>query len=248
MKYLIPSRGRSKVIGGTLDVLGKKDTLVYVHESEKDDYSKYINKSQLRTHNVQGIASIRKFMYEENKDRDYIYQLDDDVNGFEYKWMDRMTIIVDPDHIRSIIDNLYMVASDIKTPLFGVAAGVGPKLYTQLTLCYFSGFINAMGTGIIPKLMGDINYDTRFNVMHEDHDLSLQVKYHKRYIFIDGRYSVRVNEVLDKKYGGGLSLNRDMNEYGKCHALLKRKYGTAIGENPKNKYLGTYRVVLHCGF
>jgi len=248
MKYLIPSRERSDIIGGALEVLGKENCLVYVHKSEYDKYAKVVDKEILRTHDVHGIGAIRKVMYEENKNLDYIFQIDDDITGFEYKWEDRMTIIVDKDHIRSIVDNLYIVASDIGTPLFSVAAGVGPKLYTQLTLCYFSGFINFLGAGIIPSLMGDLNFDSRFTVMHEDHDLSLQVKFHKRYVFIDGRYSVRVSEKNDKKHGGGLSLERNMVEYATCHALLKKKWGAAIGENPKNKYLGTFRVVLSVGF
>ena len=237
MKYLIPSKGRSSIISNTIDILGEKNCLVYVHESEYNDYVKIIPKKILKTHNVKGIGAIRKFMYNDNKDRDYIFQIDDDISGLEYKWMDKMTIIVDSNHIRSIMDNMYMVANDIGTPLFSVAAGVGPKLYTQLTLCFFSGFVNFLGAGIIPRLMGDIDFDTRFTVMHEDHDLTLQVKYHKRYVFIDARYSIRVTERLDKKYGGGLSTIRNTTEHEKCHNLLKLKYGNAIQENNKEKYM-----------
>lgn len=237
MKYLIPSKERSGIISNTIDILGEKDCLVYVHESEYDDYVKVVPKKILKTHNVFGIGAIRKFMYNDNKDRDYVFQIDDDISGLEYKWEDKMTIIVDSKHIRSIIDNMYMVANDIGTPLFSVAAGVGPKLYTQLTLCFFSGFVNFLGAGIIPRLMGDIDFDSRFTVMHEDHDLSLAVKYHKRYVFIDGRYSIRATEKLDKKYGGGLSTIRNTKEHEKCHNLLKLKYGNAVQENHKEKYL-----------
>jgi hypothetical protein len=239
MKYLMPSKGRSGIIATALDIMGEKDCIVYVHESEYEAYAKVVPKEMLKTHNVFGIGAIRKFMYDDQKseNRDYVFQIDDDISGLEYKWMDQMTMIVDSDHIRSVIDNMYMVANDIGTPLFSVAAGVGPLLYTQLTLCYFSGFVNFLGAGIIPRLMGDMNFDTRFTVMHEDHDLSLAVKFHKRYVFIDGRYSIRATEKLDKKYGGGLSTIRNTAEHEKCHNLLRRKYGSCIQENAKAKYM-----------
>lgn len=250
MKYLIPSKGRSDIISGTLDLLGEKDCIVYVHESEYDDYVKVVPKNILKTHNVYGIGAIRKFMYDDQKDKnyDYVFQIDDDILGLEYKMSTKMNIITDSKHIRHVIDNMYILSSDIETPLFSVSAGVGPMLYSQLNLCLFSGFVNFLGAGIIPRLMGDINFDPRFTVMHEDHDLSLQVKYHNRYIFIDGRYSIRVIEKFDKKHGGGLSTIRNTKEHTKCHELLMKKYGQAIKENPKAKYLNTYRVMLNTGF
>lgn len=248
MKYLMPSKGRSGIIAETIKLLGKENVIVYVHESEYEDYVKVVDKSMLKTHNVFGIGAIRKFMYDDNKDLDYLFQIDDDISGFEYKWADKMTIIVDPNHIRELVDNMYMVSNDIGCPLFSVAAGVGPLLYTQLNLCYFSGFVNFLGAGIIPSLMGNMNFDERFTVMHEDHDLSLQVKYHTRYVFIDGRYSIRATEKLDKKYGGGLSTIRNTLEHEKCYNLLKRKYGDAVQDNIKEKFKGTRRLRLNCAF
>ena len=252
MKYLIPSKGRSGIIDDTLKLMGKKDCIVYVHESEYDDYVKVVPKTMLKTHNVFGIGAIRKFMYDDQKNehRDYVFQIDDDISGLEYKWSTKIDHITDSNHIRSIIDNIYIVANDIGTPLFSVAAGVGPKLYTQLSLCYFSGFVNFLGAGIIPRLMGDINFDPRFTVMHEDHDLTLQVKYQKRYVFIDARYSIRATVKLDKKYGGGLSTIRNSIEHVKCHDLLKLKYGSVVQENTKEKYIrkDAHRLRLVIGF
>ena len=239
MKYTIPSKGRSELIGNVLDLLGTTDTLVYVYENERDDYLKYMSKDNLRTHNVFGIGAIRKFMYEDNLNEDYSFQFDDDITSLEYKFSDRMTLIVDPEHIRAVVDNCYYVANDIGTPLFGIAAGVGPLLYTQLDHVFFTGFVNAINTGVIPRLMGDINWDTRFNVQHEDHDLSLQVKYHKRYLFMDARYSTR----SPTGNPAGLSTIRGIGDKKKCNDLLRAKYGSAIQAGRRED-----RVSLQCGF
>ncbi|MDC3257158.1 hypothetical protein OAU44_00120 [bacterium] len=243
MKYTIPSKGRSDSIGHMIDLLGSKDTLIYVHQSEKDDYSKVLTKSQLRTHNVFGIGAIRKEMYDDNLNENYTFQFDDDIISLEYKLEDRMTVIVDASHIRAVIDNCYQMALDIGTPLFGLAAGLGPMLYSQLNLVQFSGFVNAINTGVIPKLMGDINWDPRFTVQHEDHDLTLQVKYHKRYVYIDGRYSIKspagsLNE-------NGLSTIRSKEARDRCRELLITKYGNrVITPSPKQDN----RIRLMTGF
>ena len=240
---MIPSKGRSNTVGNTVDLLGKNDTYVYVHEDEYDDYIKVLNKDQLRTHNVFGIGAIRKFMYDKNKNQNYVFQLDDDVTAFEYKFTDgKIDIIVDRGHIRDIVDNMYQVAYDIGTPLFCPSAGVGPLLYTQLNLCYFSGFVNIVGAGIIPSLMGDINFDPRFTVMHEDHDLTLQVKYHKRYVFIDARYSVR--SPSGNLNPAGLSTIRNKPEHDKCRKLLLKKFGSVVQPSPKKEN----RIILKTPF
>ena len=73
MKYNIPSKGRGEIIGETVDLLGGKDVIVYVHEDEYEFYSKSLNKRQLKTHTVQGIGAIRKFMYDDNKKVNYTF-------------------------------------------------------------------------------------------------------------------------------------------------------------------------------
>jgi len=223
-------------------LLGKSDCLVYVHKNEYDDYLKVVSKDILRTHNVQGIGAIRKHLYENNKDQDYVFEVDDDITYFEYKFSDKVKMIADADHIKNVVDNAYQVAYDIGTPLFSFAAGIGPFLYTQLDHVFFSGFVNFVGAGIIPSLMGDITFDQRFNVMHEDHDLTLQVKYHKRYVFIDGRYSIRSRA---RNLGvGGLSLLRTSSEHLKCRELLMRKFGDVVQPSSKKED----KVVLRIGF
>lgn len=242
MKYLIPSKKRTNLIGATLDLLGRDNCYVYVHESEYDDYLKVVPSHILKVHNVYGIGAIRKFMYEDNKDQDYIFQVDDDIRYLEYKFSERVTLIVDADHIKSVVDNAYQIAYDIGTPLFGFAAGIGPMLYNQLDHFFFSGFVNSVGAGIIPSLMGSMTYDPRFNVMHEDHDLTLQVKFHKRYVFIDGRYSIRS---IKRNLGeGGLSLIRTSAEHLKCRKLLFKKFGGAIQPSPKRED----KVILRIAF
>ena len=86
--------------------------------------------------------------------------------------------------------------------------------------------------GIIPKLMGGINYDTRFTVM-EDHDLAFLCKYYKRYIFFDYRYCARFHTPYFQK--GGCSGNRNTKILNDCGELLYRKYGKNCVTRDKTK-------------
>ena len=52
MKFLIPSKGRSCRIFKVLNIIGKKNVLVYVHEDEYDDYIGVVGKNNLKTHNI----------------------------------------------------------------------------------------------------------------------------------------------------------------------------------------------------
>jgi len=245
MKWAVPSTGRSDTVASTIDLLGKTDVRVYVKEREYDDYLKTVSKANLISYsnNVMGIGAIRKYLYEDNKDQNYVFEIDDDSTAFEWKFSDgRIEVITDAGHIREIVDNCYQVAYDLGTPLFGFVASLGPKLYTQMDHCHFSGFINFVAAGIIPELMGNINFDTRYTVMHEDHDLSLQVKYHKRFLYIDNRYAVKTKARMTAK--GGLSTIRNKVEHMKCQNLLKRKWPQVV--HPSGKKAD--KVVLNVPF
>jgi len=225
MKYLIPSAGRSKTIEEIPKILGKENLLIYVDESEKRLYEDKVGKEMIRTHDVYGIGAIRKLMLDENKDEDFVFMLDDDITGFEYKFSTRITIIVDPEHIKNIVYNAYQPAYDLKTPMFGFIASLGPMFYNQLHPVYFGGFIN-IGLGLIPEFLGDINFDPRFMCLHEDHDIYLQTKYHKRFIFMDGRYSIRQKKAWLTE--GGCSKLRNESNMRYCKELLIKRWSKRI--------------------
>ena len=151
--------------------------------------------------------------------------LDDDITGFEYKYTTKLSMIVDPDHIERIVYNAYQPAYDLETPLFGFISSLGPMFYNQLNPVYFSGFVN-IGLGIIPEFLGDINFDPRFTCLHEDHDIYLQTKYHKRFIFMDGRYSIRQRKAWLTM--GGCSKLRNNENMKICKDLLVNKWGRNI--------------------
>lgn len=240
MKYLIPSSGRSKGIKKLLSILGTKNVLIYVDENEKKDYAKELDSSNLRTHNAHGIGAIRKFMVDENRNEDYVFMLDDDITGFEYKYSTKLTIVVDPEHIKSIVENAYQPALDLETPLFGFVSSLGPMFYNQLSPAFFSGFVN-IGLGIIPKFLGDINFDSRFICLHEDHDIYLQTKYHKRFIFMDGRYSIRQKKAWLSE--GGCSRLRNGVNMKLCKDLLVKKWGRSVcAPSPKKEGQFVLRV------
>jgi hypothetical protein len=226
MKFLIPSLGRADSIGRSIDFLGKENTLVYVNESEGDEYAKFISKKNIRPMvDVKGIAHVRKLMYDDNVKEDYVCQIDDDFSGLIYRHdgKSKFETISDPDHIRAVIANSYQVAVDIGTPLFSFDGTENPTLYSVMTITKFFGALPSF-TGIIPKLMGSINYDTRFTV-RENQDLAFQCKYYRRYIFFDYRYSVRFHSPYFQKGGG--STNRNTKIMNECGELLFKKYGKA---------------------
>lgn len=226
MRYLVPTLGRAKTIGRVLDILGKKNTNVYVHEREVDEYSKYMNKSNIRIvpDSLRGIVFVRKFMYEDTKNENYTMQIDDDFSGLIYRHdSDEFNVIKDPDHILAVVENGYQVAYDLKTPIFFFSGQSNPTLYNLHTHVKFSGSAPSH-MGIIPEFMGDINYDTRFRVM-EDQDISLQTKYHKRYLFVDDRYNFRFHTPYFQE--GGCSTNRNSDVLKECGELLLKKWGSS---------------------
>ena len=233
MKFLIPSKGRSDRIHKVLDILGKKNLYVYVHESEYDKYLPIVGKQCLKTHNVKGMAAIRKFMYNDNKKENYICQVDDDFGGMIYRFdgSQSLELIVDSKHIRSVIENSYYVANDMKTPYFTYDGVNNPTFYNALKLTKFSG-VSAM-FGIIPSLMGDIDFDTRFKIM-EDYDLLAHIKSVVRYVFVDLRYAVRFHDTYTQE--GGCSTIRSMTDLETAGNLLRKKYGSSSVKKDKLQY------------
>lgn len=227
MKFLIPSTGRSQFIADLIDLLGKKDVLVYVKENE---YKTYLSNNCPEenlvgySNDIIGMGAIRKYMLEQHLKEDYVFQIDDDVVEFEYKFSERVDRIVDPDHIKAIVENAYNAANDLGTPLFGFLSTVGPMLYTQLNHALFSGTI-ICGLGIIPKHLGDINFDERL-IVNEDQDFTLQTKHYKRFIFMDARYGIVARKIW--KLEGGCSTLRNSDTMERCKSILKQKWGTSV--------------------
>ena len=222
MKFLIPSKLRLKKAKQVLEIFGLERSLVYVHESEREDYKQLSD--NLRTHKEIGMGAIRKFMLEQNRSEDYLFMVDDDVTGMEYKFADRMVRIPNGYHCREIIQNAYQVAYDLETPLFGFVSSPNPYLYTQMDHCHFNGMI-ACGIGIIPEFLGSINFDPRL-LVNEDQDFCLQTKYYKRFFFMDNRYNFRYGRTWVAK--GGCSTLRTNDVMLQCRNILRSKFGSSV--------------------
>lgn len=233
MKFLIPSSGRTDFIQNTVKLFGTKDVLVYVKEREYDNYRKVLPDKNLRSYSnkIIGMGAIRKHMLQDNLKEDYVFQVDDDVTEFEYEFTKKLSPerIVDPEHIKRIVYNAYCAANDIGTCLFGFISSGGPNLYTQLNHVLFSGAIFC-GIGIIPRHLGSVMFDERM-IVNEDHDFVLQTKYYKRFLFMDGRYSIRYRKVWTQE--GGCPTIRNSETLEKCRNLLKKKWGNAVVFNKR---------------
>lgn len=224
MKFLIPSKQRPERAQRVVKIFGEDKCIVYVHESELDDYKDVT--ATVKSHSKIGMGAIRKQMLLENLGEDFVFMLDDDVEGIEYKFTGRFSVdtIVDPYHVAEIIQNLYQASLDLETPLFGFMSAPTPFLYTQMDMVHFSGMI-AAGIGIIPKLLGDIMFDERL-VVNEDQDFCLQCKFYKRYFFMDNRYNFRYGKTWTAK--GGCSTLRNNETMEKCREILQTKYGQRV--------------------
>jgi hypothetical protein len=150
--------------------------------------------------------------------------IDDDFGGMFYRFdgNPRMEVIVDKDHVKSVIENSYRVAEDMGTPYFTYDGVNNPTLYNCFNMTKFQGCSACFG--MIPKLMGDINFDERFKIM-EDYDLLAHIKSVFRYVFVDMRYCVRFHDTYLQE--GGCSTIRDMNTLEQTGKLLLKKYGSA---------------------
>tara|TARA_Y100000310_G_scaffold81692_1_gene78254 strand:+ start:1558 stop:2253 length:696 start_codon:yes stop_codon:yes gene_type:complete len=231
--------------------LGSEDVLFYIDVKEKSDYANYLDKSMMRTHpSLYGVGAIRQFLLKENMNEDYVVMWDDDVTHISYKCKDideqkalgvpLIDIIREPDHIREVIDNLYQCAVDLKTPLFGMAATVNPAFYNYLQSFRFNGMITFC-TGLIPRLLGAVDYDPRF-IIKSDHDICLQTKFFHRFYLIDTRYDVAAKDIWVGK--GGCSTLRNETLYPRILSLLKRKYGNHVIHKGKKPH----QISINPGF
>lgn len=235
MKIVIPSLGRSESINtkdGAIPFVGFKGVKVYVKPQEVEDYEKVIPKEMIFEvpEDKIGLGAIRNFLVDEHKDEDYFVIMDDDITGLTYRFADKMEEVVDGDHFREVIRSTMQMALDIGTPLFAYGASQNPNHYTQLDHFDFKGNIASIH-GIIPELLGSINYDPRLIVMN-DYDIALQCKYYKRYVLIDKRYNLTTSDKWFNKGGSSTLRNKDLLE--KCSKILLAKYGSkVIKYNPK---------------
>ena len=229
MKYLIPSKGRADTVGDTIDLLGKKNVKVYVATDQVDSYKKYLDKSLINVlpEGTIGMGAIRKHMLDDNRKLDFFYQLDDDIKYLADISGEKVEQIYDSDHIKSIITNVYQMAYDIQCPLFGLNPVANPKFVSQLDMVHFSKPV-IMGIGVIPKYLGDINFDPRMKI-YEDEDFTLTTKFIKRYNVVDLRY-----HFFDKKIWtseGGCSTLRTQQIQNQCKTILLNKWGNAGKED-----------------
>ena len=240
MKYLIPSKGRADSISNTIQLLGSKDVKVYVAKEDYDEYAGFVDKAMLNVipMGTRGMGAIRKYMLNDNRDLDYFYMLDDDIKYLANLTEDKVVQIHDTKHVKQIIENVYNMANDLKTPLFGLNPTANPKYYSDLSLFSFSR-PTIMGIGVIPKYLGDIDFDPRL-LIFEDEDFTLMPKLRKRYHVLDLRY-----HFMDKKIWtseGGCSTLRTQSVEKDCKTTLRNKWGGSVGKKEGGQF------ILRCPF
>jgi len=233
MKITIPSRGRSREAQTLVELAGPENCLVYIKKEDYKSYAKLIDKKILKIvpDDAYGMGAIRKHILKQHLKEDWILQLDDDVTGIEYKFSEKITKIVEKNHFLGVIENIANLAMDTKTCLFGLHASPNPFNYNQLEHFIFSRLV-ACGIGLVPKNLGSVMFDERM-IVNEDHDITLQAKYYRRFLIMDGRYCWIHGKTWTTD--GGCSTIRNKKVIQDCLDILAKKWSGSFICNTKKE-------------
>jgi hypothetical protein len=119
LKVVVNSRNRSDVIlSKTLSVIPDADVVVL--EQDFKDYSKVVAKDKLHVvpkEYSKSLATQRQFVLDTFSDKCIVF-CDDDLVGVRCFVGERLRMIKEPEAIKAILYNTYIIASEIGTPLF----------------------------------------------------------------------------------------------------------------------------------
>ena len=226
MKIIVPSKGRAGLMttNQVIDV-----DKVYVPESEVKDYeAEYKNLEIVGVpDSIKGITRTRNYILESEEDK-HIVQIDDDVEYFFRFEGTKVFKIFDKGRIKLLFKNMFVMAEELGTNLWGLQLATDPKFYRE-----YSPF--SMGSIIVANLFGMINDGQRFDerfIVKEDYDYSLQSMYKHRKVFKNQKYGVKVKHLFNS---GGVVSYRSRQTEEDAYNLLLKKWGNRIIKRNNNK-------------
>jgi len=226
MKIIVPSKGRAGIMttNQVIDV-----DKVYVPRIEALDYKEAYPDPKIVDvpDSIIGITPTRNYILE-NEEDPHIIQVDDDVEYFFRFEGVKSYRITDKKRIRLLFENMFVMAEEIGTNLWGLQLGTDPKFYRE-----FSPF--SLGSIVVANLFGMINdgqkFDERF-IVKEDYDYSLQSIHKHRKVLKNQKYGVKVKHLFNQ---GGVVGYRSLQTEENAYQLLLKKWGRKIIKRNPNK-------------
>lgn len=235
MRIIIPSKGRAGKMT-TQDVF--KVDAVYCPMNEIEEYNKAYPKLSLVgvPDNIKGITPTRNFILDNETDS-HLIMVDDDVEYF-FVFENLETLKIDDwGRIKLLFENMFVMAEEIGTNLWGLQLATDPKFYR-----HYSPF--SLSSIVVANLFGMIKGVQRFDerlVVKEDYDYSIMSMYRHRKILKFQKYGVKVQHLTNQ--GGCVSYRtREVEE--QAYQTLLKKWGSKIIKRQDNKNFLVARIPL----
>lgn len=216
MKIVIPSRGRSDIVGAKALKL-VPDALVCVGADEADNYRRVTKNLLVHPTDVIGIGPKRQWILD-NVDDPVVVMVDDDMESVYSNVGFRRRKITDPRVCQAIIERVAIMAEDMQVGVFGFWQAAFTRYYAN-----FKPFsLNTWVGGVIGIRGRELRYDPKL-LLRADIDFCLQSLMRHRIMLMDCRYRWFGGLAFEGKGGGARvrSLERHQTEL----AYLQRKWG-----------------------
>ncbi len=230
MKICVPSYRRYKTATTPKYI---KSSILYVKESEYNDYKKNFNNEIVKVPNeITGITATRNFILEHQKGQD-ILMLDDDLLEFFYyekaKRIDlRFSTIKEQEET---FKHCFQIAKELNIKVFG--ADIVGSLFANHTFKPFSINQNINGTFLGITKHNKLKFDESFKVK-EDIDFILRSWEENKQILKFNFFKFRTSHWSNK--GGCVEYRTDKLEEYALSRLKKRYKNMIITGHGKNKH------------
>lgn len=218
MQFVIPSRGRAdSVADKTLKLF--PDALVCVGESEAAAYRAVTDNLLVHPDEVVGIGPLRQWVLD-HVDDPVCVMLDDDIKAVYLKTDIRMRKIMDPDHVRAIVERVAICARDAGARVFGFAQAQSPMEYKAFEPFALSTWVG----GVVGVIGRELRYDTSL-ILRADIDFCLKSLLRDRFVWVETRYCFQHIRFAGR---GGNASNRSSERHRREIDLLLKRWGRHI--------------------
>lgn len=235
MKICVPSKGRAGQM--TTQKVFPVDA-IYCPANEVGDYAKAYPGTNIVgvPEEIKGITPTRNFMLNDCKDK-HIIMVDDDVEYFFVFEKLNVYKVDDWGRIKLLFENMFVMAEEIGTNLWGLQLATDPKFYRQ-----YSPF--SLTSICVANLFGMINDGQRFDerfVVKEDYDYSIMSLFKHRKILKFQKFGVKVQHLTN---AGGCVSYRTREVEERAYQDLKKKWGSRIIQRQGNKNFVRVQIPL----
>lgn len=236
--YAVPSHKRPDRV---LTLKMFPDCIVFVPESQLEDYKKYIPEEKLVSHpdTIIGLTPKLNWIldYARENGYDVMHKFDDDfIMG---KWAFGTSEKLTTEEIRELTENLIQMAIDMGTPLYTCLETIDIRKTKANQPFEFFSPIRTGYYGLVLKGFEPIHYDERF-VLKQDFDIALQVMHKYGRMIVDKRFGFVMDKVGGNK--GGCAMYRTSDKEMESIKMLKKKWGSHLFNTSQSKRFGKFTI------